>query len=67
MAARILSTIVFWLLMAVLIPGAVVVVVCAYLPFVVLKAAWLAVTGRLHEAVGDGVPDEGDMARPHIG
>ncbi|MBK8978010.1 MAG: hypothetical protein IPM29_19055 [Planctomycetes bacterium] len=52
MAARILSTIAFWILMTMLIAGGVVVVCCLYLPFVALKAAYLAVTGRIDEARG---------------
>ena len=50
MLARLLATAVFWLLMAVLIPGAVVVVFCLYLPFVALKGVWLKLSGRLDEA-----------------
>lgn len=68
MIARILSTVIFWILMTGIILGSIVVVVCFYFPFVALKAAWLTVTGRLSEAIGEGdVPDEGDVARPHIG
>ncbi len=54
MVARILSNLAFWLLMAVLIPGALVFVVVAYLPFVVLKAAWLTATGKLHTTTAGG-------------
>lgn len=48
MAARVLSNLAFWLVMAVMIPAATVFVVVAYLPFVVLRAVWLTVTGNLH-------------------
>ncbi|MGE0144561.1 MAG: hypothetical protein AB7I19_13540 [Planctomycetota bacterium] len=50
--ARALSTLIFWILMCVLIPGAAVVVVFFYLPFVALKAIWLAITGRLSATTG---------------
>src|SRR5690606_36907060 len=49
-AARILSTLVFWILMIPIIIGSTFIVVAFYLPLVALKAAWLALTGRLHEA-----------------
>lgn len=69
MAARILSTLVFWTLMTVLITGAAIVVVGVYIPLVVAKALFYAVTGRLSEVtgVGDGDHDEADVVRPHIG
>ncbi len=70
MAARILSTIVFWTLMTVLIAGALVVVVGVYVPLVIAKALFYALTGRLSEVtgVGDGEDGGGDgMVRPHIG
>ena len=70
MAARILSTIVFWTLMTVLIAGASVVVIGVYIPLVCAKAVFFAVTGRLSEVtgVGDGSEDDGaDVVRPHIG
>lgn len=50
MLPRLLATLCFWLLMAVLIPGAVVVVCVLYLPFVALKGVWLKFTGRLDHA-----------------
>lgn len=69
MSARIVSTVIFWLLMTVLVAGALVVVVGLYLPFVALKAAWYAATGRLSEVTGGDaeMSDEADTARPHIG
>jgi hypothetical protein len=48
MLARFLSNLTFWLIMAVLIPAAAVFVVVVYLPFIVLKAVWLTLTGNLH-------------------
>ena len=68
MAARILSTLAFWILMIPIIIGSTFIVVAFYLPFVALKAAWLALTGRLHEAIGErGDQAEQDLPRPHIG
>jgi hypothetical protein len=69
MAARILSTLVFWTLMSVLITGAALVVVGVYIPLVFAKALFYAVTGRLREVtgVGEGDQDETDVVRPHIG
>jgi len=66
MAARIASTLIFWIVMTVLIAGALIVVPLLYLPFVALKALWLAVTGRLAEATG-GAPAESvpRALRPH--
>jgi hypothetical protein len=73
MAARIVSTLIFCILMTVLITGAAVLVVTLYVPFVALKAIYYTVTGRLNEVTGlgdQGPPaehDPADMARPHIG
>ena len=52
MLARILSTILFWILMTFLILGAIPVVFGLYLPFVALKALYLAVTGQLSKHTG---------------
>lgn len=69
MAARILSTIVFWTLMTVLIAGAALVVVGVYIPLVFAKALFYAFTGRLSEVtgVGDDGSEGADVVRPHIG
>ena len=52
MLPRILSHIIFWILMTCLIAGALVVVPFLYLPFVVLKAVVLAVTGKIGDVTG---------------
>lgn len=52
--ARLLATIFFWVWMTFLGAGALVVVVVLYLPFVLLKALILTVTGRLHETTAIG-------------
>lgn len=44
--ARVVSQIVFLLLMAVILPASLAVIVCLYLPFVGLKALWMMATGR---------------------
>lgn len=51
--ARLLSNLLFWLLMIPIALGSLVFVVVAYLPFVALKAIWLAITGRLDRATGE--------------
>ena len=56
MLARILSHLVFWTFMAAMSVASLVFVVVVYLPFVALKAVWLAVSGRLHETTGRPSP-----------
>ena len=62
--ARLLATIFFWVWMTLLSAGALLVVVVLYIPFVVLKALLLTVTGRLHEttAIGNKKPDAAQQA-----
>jgi hypothetical protein len=52
MIARIASHAVFWSFMTVMTVASFVFVLLVYLPFVALKAVWLAVSGRLHETTG---------------
>ncbi|MEO0478443.1 MAG: hypothetical protein AAF196_03085 [Planctomycetota bacterium] len=52
--ARLLATTFFWLWMTLLSIGALLVVVFLYVPYVMLKALWFAVTGRLHETTAIG-------------
>lgn len=47
MAKRLISQLIFWVLMIVLITGAAFVVVFLYLPFVALKALYLGLSGKL--------------------
>ena len=54
MLARILSRIAFWFVMTSVIAGSAVVVLGLYLPFIVLKAVFLAVTGRIRNTTKDG-------------
>lgn len=68
MLSRLLATLCFWLLMAVLIPGAVVVVLCFYFPFVALKGVWMKLSGRLDEARGKAPAADADgKAQPRHG
>ncbi|MFO1052286.1 MAG: hypothetical protein U1F36_08740 [Planctomycetota bacterium] len=65
MAARILSTLIFWIVMTVVILGSIVLVLCVYLPFIVIgKALWLKLTGRLDRSLGH---NEGQRAGQSIG
>jgi hypothetical protein len=54
MAKRWLYVLSFWLVETVIILGSIVVVVCFYLPFVALKAAWVLGRSRLKRAKVDG-------------
>lgn len=67
MTARILSTLIFWILMTVDILGSIVVVLGLYLPFVVLKAIWLKLTGRIHHATGDPSVSDRERSMLHHG
>lgn len=46
MAKKWIYTLLFWVIETLIICGSVVVVLCAYLPFVALKGAWQTLTGK---------------------
>jgi hypothetical protein len=52
MLARLLSHVVFWIVMAVMITGSAVVVTVGYVPYLVFRTVFLTVTGRLGDATG---------------
>lgn len=47
MLIRLLSYLIFWLLMTLIILGSILVIVCLYLPFVAIKAAGMGLSGKL--------------------
>ncbi|MHC5064434.1 MAG: hypothetical protein ACYTG5_10725 [Planctomycetota bacterium] len=60
MIPRILSHIVFWLLMTFIILGSTLVVLLLYLPFVGAKAVFMAVGGKLSQKPdGTALPSAG--------
>lgn len=60
MLSRILSYLVFIVVMTVIAAFSLVFVVVIYWPFVALKALWLTANGRIHEAVG---PKKADASK----
>ena len=52
MLSRLLSYLIFWLMMIIMTVSSTVFVIFVFFPFVVLKAIWLAVSGRMGEATG---------------
>ncbi len=67
MLPRLLCTLIFWILMTVLILGAIVLVIFVYVPLVVGKAIWLKVTGRFDEVTGSGAVDPEQRVNAHPG
>ena len=56
MLPRILSYIIFWSLMTLIILGSILVVSCLYLPFVVIKALCLGLSGKIGKATNASDP-----------
>lgn len=52
MATKLLCYLIFFILETLIILGSVVVVICLYLPFVVLKGVWMTVTGKANPKIG---------------
>ena len=64
MAARVLSWIVFVVLMTAIVLGSIVVVLCLYLPWVALKAVLQMLRGKEKIKSGTGVSDSPTL---HVG
>ena len=62
MGMRILSYLIFVVLMTGIIVGSALVVVFLYLPFVALKAVWMTVAGRARLRVSSAAAHEGSTA-----
>ena len=55
--ARLLCTLIFWVLMTADILASAVVVLLLYLPFVALKAIWLKLTGRIAKVTAESAAE----------
>lgn len=64
MIKRILSYLVFWILMTAIISTSAVFVVLVYLPFVALKAVAMTATGKAKPKLNQAVVPPGESGTP---
>jgi hypothetical protein len=62
--ARVLSWLLFVLLMAVILPASLLIIVCLYAPFVALRAIYLMATGKVKPRFLQSAEERAHLDRP---